>query len=119
MDKEPKLPSPLDDPEDVAEAILDAAANPTRSKKVGAMSKLNTATAKLAPGLGDRLFAKQASRQKYEEPPRNPEGTLERAAELVGTGGHVHGSGGREPDWIRRCNQLEVSGSKLHVRRNI
>src|ERR1044071_5454524 len=39
MDKEPKLPTPLDDPEDVAEAIVNAAVKPTRSKKVGAMSK--------------------------------------------------------------------------------
>jgi len=96
MDKEPKLPTPLDDPEDVAEAILHAAAKPTRSKKVGAMSKLDTATAKLAPGLGDKLAAKQASRQQYEESPRNPEGALERPGELVGSAGRVRGTGGRE-----------------------
>src|SRR3954453_22464751 len=47
MDKEPKLPSPMDDPEDVAKAILDAAVSPTRSKKVGALSKVNTLGAKL------------------------------------------------------------------------
>jgi short-subunit dehydrogenase len=97
MDQEPKLPTPLDDPEDVAEAILDAAVTPTRSKKVGAMSKINTATAKLAPGLGDKLAAKQADRQQYDEDPRRPEGTLEKASELVGTAGHVRGFGGREP----------------------
>src|SRR5205085_11592549 len=34
MDREPKLPTPLDDPEDVAKAILSAAVKPTRSKKV-------------------------------------------------------------------------------------
>jgi hypothetical protein len=33
MDKEPKLPSPLDDPEDVAKAILDAAVKTTRTKR--------------------------------------------------------------------------------------
>src|SRR4051795_8221741 len=33
MDKEPKLPDPLDNPQDVADAILDAAVNPTRAKK--------------------------------------------------------------------------------------
>jgi short-subunit dehydrogenase len=98
MDKEPKLPSPLDDPEDVAQAILNAAVNPTRSKKVGALSKLNTAAAKLAPKLGDKIAAKQATRQQYSERPRHPEGTLERAGELVGTAGHVHGSGGKEPE---------------------
>jgi short-subunit dehydrogenase len=98
MDKEPKLPEPLDDPEDVAEAIVNAAVKPVRSKKVGALSKVNTATAKLAPRLGDKLSAKQADRQQYDEDPRHPEGTLERAGELVGTAGHVHGSGGRDAD---------------------
>jgi len=96
MDREPKLPTPLDDPEDVAEAILDAAIHPTRSKKVGAMSKINTATAKIAPRLGDTVASKQATRQQYAEPPRKPEGTLERASELVGTAGSVRGSGGHE-----------------------
>jgi len=98
MDKEPKLPTPLDDPEDVAEAIVKAAVKPVRSKKVGALSKVNTATAKLAPRLGDKLSAKQADRQQYDEDPRNPEGTLDQAGELVGTAGHVHGSGGRETE---------------------
>lgn len=96
MDQEPKLPTPLDDPEDVAEAILDAAVSPTRSKKVGAMSKLNTATAKLMPRLGDTVSAKQATRQQYAERPRNPGGTLDLASELAGTAGSVRGSGGRE-----------------------
>lgn len=98
MDKEPKLPPPLDAPEDVAEAILKAAVKPVRSKKVGALSKVNTATAKLAPSLGDKLSARQADRQQYDEDPRDPQGTLERAGELVGIAGHVHGSGGREPE---------------------
>jgi short-subunit dehydrogenase len=98
MDREPKLPKPLDEPEDVAEAILRAAVNPTRNKKIGGMSKINTATAKLVPGLADKLSAKQADRQHYEEPPRNLEGTLERADELIGAAGKVHGSGGREPE---------------------
>ena len=96
MDKEPKLPTPLDDPEDVAEAILDAAVNPTRSKKVGAMSKLNTTTAKIAPKLGDKISAKQADRQQYNERPRNPQGSLEQPSELVGAAGQVRGSGGRD-----------------------
>ncbi len=96
MEREPKLPDPLDDPKDVAEAILDAAVKPTRSKKVGALSKVNTATAKLAPRLADRIAARQADRQHYDETPRHPEGTLEHAGELVGTAGRVRGSGGRE-----------------------
>jgi short-subunit dehydrogenase len=98
MDKEPKLPTPLDDPEDVAEAILHAAVSPTRSKKVGALSKVDTTLAKIAPKLGDKLSAKQASRQQYNERPRRPEGSLEQASELVGAAGQIHGSGGQEPD---------------------
>jgi short-subunit dehydrogenase len=95
MDREPKLPPPLDNPDDVAEAILDAAVKPTRSKKVGALSKVNTLTAKLMPKVGDKMASKQTNRQQYDEPPRNPEGTLERSGESVGTAGEVTGSGGR------------------------
>jgi hypothetical protein len=95
MTREPKLPTPLDDPKDVAEAILDAAVNHTRSKKVGLMSKVNTATAKIAPKVADKMGAKQADRQQYEEKPRHPEGTLERSGEMAGGAGQVRGSGGR------------------------
>jgi short-subunit dehydrogenase len=94
MDREPKLPTPLDDPEDVAKAILHAAVKPTRNKKVGGMSKVNTATAKLAPKLGDKMSAKQADRQQRDEAPRHPEGTLDQSSELVGTAGQVHGEKG-------------------------
>jgi NADP-dependent 3-hydroxy acid dehydrogenase YdfG len=94
MEKEPKLPTPQLDPAEVAEAILDAAVSPTRVKRVGMMSKLNTTIAKVAPGLGDNLAAKQADRQQYDEPPRDPEGTLFAPGET----GNVHGSGGVEAD---------------------
>jgi hypothetical protein len=88
----------LDDPEEVAEAILRAAVKPTRTKKVGAMSKVNTATAKFAPSLGDKVSAKQADRQQYAESPRHPGGTLERAGELAGAAGQVRGSGGKQSE---------------------
>ena len=90
MDREPKLPTPQIDPEDVAKAILKAAVEGGRDIKVGVVAKLNTMTAKLAPSLGDKLSAKQAERQQYEEPPRDPEGTLHRPGES----GRVHGEGG-------------------------
>ena len=96
MSREPKLPTPLEDPEDVAEAILNAAVKPTRSKKVGAMSKLNTATAKFVPALADKMAAQQANRQQYDEAPRHPEGTIDEAGELVSGAGRIRGSGGRE-----------------------
>lgn len=83
-------------PKDVAEAILKAAVKPTRSKKVGTMSKVNTLTAKIAPGLADKLSAKQADRQQYDEAPRNPEGTLDIPGERFGTAGRISGSGGKE-----------------------
>jgi len=87
MDKEPKLPTPMIDPQQVADAILDAAVTPTRAKRVGTMSKLNTAVAKFAPALGDKMAAKQAERQQYDEAPLNPDGALHHTSET----GHVHG----------------------------
>jgi NADP-dependent 3-hydroxy acid dehydrogenase YdfG len=92
MDREPKLPTPLIAPEEVARAIIDAARQPARSVKVGGMAAINTLAAKLAPGLADRRSAKQVDRQHYDEPPRNPDGGLWQAA----AEGLVHGTGGYE-----------------------
>jgi short-subunit dehydrogenase len=97
QEKEPKLPTPMIDPQQVADAILDAAVSPTRSKKVGAMSKLNTTVAKLIPSLADKMSAKQVDRQHYDEKPRNPDGALNRPSETTGVAGQTHGTGGREP----------------------
>jgi short-subunit dehydrogenase len=91
MDREPKLPTPQLDPSKVAEAILEAAVDPTREKKVGAMARINAAVAKLSPALANKMEAKQVARQQYDEPPRDPEGTLYKPGES----GHKHGSGGR------------------------
>jgi short-subunit dehydrogenase len=90
MAEEPKLPTPQIDPEDVAEAILSAATRAKRDVKVGFMSHLNTAVAKFAPRLGDKMSAMQAHRQQRDEPARDPEGTLYRAGES----GRIHGEGG-------------------------
>lgn len=87
MDKEPKLPSPMIDPQQVAEAILKAATEGGRDVKVGAMAVLNTAVFKLIPGLGDRMAAMQAGRQQEDVPPRNPEGALYQA----GHTGRIYG----------------------------
>lgn len=81
MPLEPKLPTPQIQPEEVAAAILKAAEDPTRDAKVGAMATLNTAAAKLFPSLGDKMSAKQAERQQYDEAPRDPEGTLYKPGE--------------------------------------
>jgi short-subunit dehydrogenase len=88
MDKEPKLPTPQLDPRKVADAILNAATKPTRDIKVGMMSKINTTVAKIAPALGEKLAAKQAGRQQYDQPPsRDPEGGLWHAS----GGGDIYG----------------------------
>jgi short-subunit dehydrogenase len=96
MDQEPKLPTPMIDPSKVAEAILDAATDPSRATKVGAMAKVDTTLAKLAPGLGDRLASRQASRQQYDEPPRNRDGALYEPSERTHVVAQLHGTGGRE-----------------------
>ncbi|HKO49635.1 MAG TPA: SDR family oxidoreductase [Polyangiaceae bacterium] len=98
MAQEPKLPTPQIDPGQVAEAILSAAASPTRDVKVGAMATLNTAMAKFMPALGDRMSAKQVDRQQYEEPPRDPDGTLY----VPGQSGRTHGSGGMDGQALPR-----------------
>ena len=96
MDKEPKLPSPMIEPERAAEAILHAATHPTRDKKVGAMAMVNTMTAKLAPRMGDKMAATYDKRQNYDEPPRNPGGALREPSEALQMAGCIHGPGGRE-----------------------
>jgi len=75
MEKEPALPNPLDDPEDVAETILHAAHHHERDVKVG-KAKLTANMSKLMPGLGDKMAAKESKKQTYDESPRDPQGTL-------------------------------------------
>ena len=96
MDQEPKLPEPLDNPDDVAKAILKAAVKPMRTKKVGALSKVNTTVAKLLPGVGEKMSAVQAHRQQLDQPPRQPEGTLDRSGEEAGLAGQIRGTDGRD-----------------------
>jgi short-subunit dehydrogenase len=78
MDKEPKLPEPKIDPERVADAVLKAATRHSRNVKVGAGAVLNTAVAKVAPSLADKMSARRAGQQQRDEPPHQPEGTLDR-----------------------------------------
>ena len=96
QEEEAKLPTPRIEPEEVADAILDAAASPARSKKVGAVSRLSTTMAKLATGVSDRLAAAQIDRQHYDEPPRDPSGALFRPSEETAVVGRTHGTGGVE-----------------------
>ena len=96
MDKEPKLPSPMIEPWQVAEAILKSATDPERFVKVGPVSKMDTLLAKFMPALGDKMGAMQTGRMQYDEPPRNPDGALYEASEATGVVGQTHGTGGRE-----------------------
>jgi len=89
MSQEPMLPSPMIDPARVAEAIIEAAEHATRDVKVGMMAHMNTATAKLAPGLMDKLAAKIGQKQQRAEAPNDPEGTLYKPGES----GRTHGRG--------------------------
>jgi NADP-dependent 3-hydroxy acid dehydrogenase YdfG len=98
MPEEPALPTPQVDPTDVAREILDAAVRPQRVKKVGTMSHVNTTMSKLAPALAEKMAAGYVGRQRYDEPPRNPEGALHRPGESTGVIGRTHGTGGREKD---------------------
>ena len=87
MDKEAKLPTPMIDPQQVADAILSAAVKPQRDIKVGMMAKVNTFVAKNLPGIGDRMAAKQVKNFQRDEPAREPEGTLY----VPGEDGRTHG----------------------------
>jgi short-subunit dehydrogenase len=88
MSKEPDLPTPMIDPQKVADAILEAAENPTRDIRVGTMSKINTFVSKAMPSVGDRMSAKQISNLQRDEPAQHREGTLF----VPGEGGQVHGN---------------------------
>ena len=87
--QEPTLPSPMIEAEKVASAILDAAIDPARSVKVGAMSMINTTMAKLMPSLADVMARKQIGRQQRDEVPHARSGTLYEAGES----GRVRGRG--------------------------
>jgi short-subunit dehydrogenase len=89
LDQEPKLPSPMIEPEKVADAILEAATDPARDVKVGAMAKLNTVMAKLMPSLADTMAKMQMGRQQRDEAPQTRDGTLY----TPGHAGRVHGRG--------------------------
>jgi short-subunit dehydrogenase len=89
MSREPKLPPPLINPEQVAEAILKAATEGGRDVKVGAMAVVNTAVSKLMPSLGDKMSAKRGSDQQEKIPPLHPQGTLYEAGESGSAHGYV------------------------------
>ncbi|MDQ3440413.1 MAG: SDR family oxidoreductase [Planctomycetota bacterium] len=81
MDQAANLPTPMIDPQDVADAILKAAVKPKRAIKVGTMSKVNTFVSTNLPGVGDRMSAGQVKNLQRDEPNRDPAGTLHTPSE--------------------------------------
>lgn len=90
MDREPKLPTPMIDPHQVAETILETATHGGRDVRVGTMSVLNTTAYKLTPALADKFSAKQADRQQEDFAPVDPEGALYKPSHS----GRIHGHPG-------------------------
>jgi len=96
MGQEANLPTPMIEPSQVAEAILDAAVRPTRYKRVGMMAKVNTTLATVAPPLADRMAAMQAGRLHTNQPVQHHTGALNEASEAT-VAGHKHGNSRRKP----------------------
>ena len=87
-DKEPKLPDPAYRPEEVAAAILRAAARPERDVYVGTAGRVMSARGHQMPGTMDRVGANVMIRQQSRnEPPRDPSGALYKP----GADGNVRG----------------------------
>jgi short-subunit dehydrogenase len=87
MEKEANLPHPMVTPEQVADAILDAAVKPTRFAKVGMMARVNTFVANNIPSLADHMAGGMTEKMQRDEPTANPEGTLF----IPGESGRTHG----------------------------
>jgi NADP-dependent 3-hydroxy acid dehydrogenase YdfG len=83
MDKAANLPTPMIEPEKVAEAILSAATKPTPNIKVGTMSKVNAFIAKNLPSVGERMASKQVPNLQRQEAAdqQDREGSLHVASE--------------------------------------
>ena len=107
LSQEPKLPTPMIEPEKVAFAILEAATEPVRDVRVGTMAKVNTTMAKLLPSLGDMMAKMQIGRQQRDEPPRHPRaGTLYTAGEA----GRIYGRGNENPARMSEARESNVRG---------
>ena len=108
LSQEPKLPTPMVEPEKVAHAILAAAVHPKDSIKVGAMSVVNTTMAKLFPKIGGTMAKAQMGRQQRNEPPHQRHGTLYEAGEIVSTSGNTHGRGNENPADQKQAHESNV-----------
>ncbi|MFT3786476.1 MAG: SDR family oxidoreductase [Tepidisphaeraceae bacterium] len=92
LEGDAKLPDPMIEPTQVAEAILGAAEKPERAVKVGMTSKLNTMMAKLMPSVAQKMGKKIAKDETYDRPAIDREGALHRSSEQAGRSvGRTHG----------------------------
>jgi len=88
MDKEPKLPPPVYEPEEVAVAILHAAAHSERDIYIGGGGKIMSTFNKNLPSWMDLVNEKVTMKmQAREEKPRSPAGALHQPS----NDGKVHG----------------------------
>ncbi|MDQ2682645.1 MAG: SDR family oxidoreductase [Chloroflexota bacterium] len=101
LKQEPKLPTPMIDPEKVAQAILNAAEDPADHIKVGVMSNVNTTMAKIAPPIAEQFAKLQMGRMQRDEPGHAREGTLYTAGER----GRTHGRGNENPAPMRSARE--------------
>ena len=99
MDREPMLPPPVYQPEEVANAILHAAVSPQRDIVVGGAGKLFTSTKEFSPGGFDLLAPAIIALQKRPGKPRRPAGALH-APEPDDTG-HARGD---QPGYVMRTS---------------
>ncbi len=75
----------------MADKILEAATTGKRNIIVSRSAKMNVLMAKFAPKVADRMGQQYFEKQQYEEPPRDPSGTLYKP----GHSGRTYGSGGQ------------------------
>lgn len=88
LSREPRLPDPKIDPQQVAEAILAAAQHGGRNIRVGVMATLNISLSRLMPALADKLSHRLVQAQQQGRPPQHPQGTLYQS----GGSGRIHGT---------------------------
>jgi short-subunit dehydrogenase len=107
MDTEPMLPSPMIAAERVADAILEAATEPRRDVRVGAVAVVNSYLSRVAPRIADMTSKMMATQQQRDEPPRDPLGILDRPSEATAAGaGRIRGRGTEGKPDKDRAKQL-------------
>jgi short-subunit dehydrogenase len=78
-DREPDVPPPVYEPDDVAYAILHACTHPERDIYVGSAARLMSSLGKHMPRTNDWITEKvMVPRELRDEPPRQPRGALDR-----------------------------------------